>query len=148
MRKKKQSVIDHINSFIGKEVKFDGNLTFTGSVKIDGHLKGEVRASEGHLIVGDTGVVQADIQVSSVLCSGEIRGKIAATESINVRVPGKVFGDIQAPTIVLQEGVQFEGSCKTTPPDLAGAAKDKAGTSSVKPFPSDKQSSQNDASVG
>lgn len=147
MRRKKERDNNQISSFIGKEVQFEGNLTFVGSVKIDGHFKGEVRATEGHLIVGDTGVVHADIQVSSVLCSGEIRGKITADESVNVRVPGKVFGDVQAPTIVIQEGVRFEGSCKTVPPDTKTGDKDKSAASSVKQFPSDKQPAKNDASA-
>jgi len=144
MRKRTQRASEQINSFIGKEVQFDGKLTFTGSVKIDGHFKGEIKAAPGNLIVGDEGVVEADIHVACVHCSGEIRGRITADERVNVQVPGKVFGDIQAPTVVIQEGVRFEGSCKTTPPDVDIRQDDTQGLKSVQPFPSSKKPAKND----
>ncbi len=116
MRKKRLKIDERINSFLGREVQFEGKLTFDGVVKIDGHFKGEIRATSGNLIVGNDGLVEADIYAVSVLCSGEIRGRIVADERVNIQVPGKVFGDICAPTVVIEEGVQFEGNCKTTSP--------------------------------
>ena len=144
MRKRKERASEQINSFIGKEVQFDGKLTFTGLVKIDGHFKGEIKAASGNLIVGDEGVVEADIHTACVHCSGEIRGRITADERVNVQVPGKIFGDIQAPTVVIQEGVRFEGSCKTTPPDADTGQADTQGLKSVQPFPSSKKPAKND----
>ena len=147
MRKSKQRTTDQINSFIGKEVQFEGKLAFTGSVKIDGRFKGEIKAATGNLIIGDEGVVEADIHASTVICSGEIHGRITADEIVNVQMPGKVFGDVQAPIIVIQEGVRFEGSCKTTPPDADTGQVDKKGLKSVQPFPPPKQPAKNDGSV-
>ena len=125
MRKKKLKIDERINSFLGREVQFEGKLTFDGVVKIDGHFKGEIRAKSGNLIVGNEGVVEADIHAASVLCSGEIRGRIIADERVNVQVPGKIFGDIRAPTVVIEEGVQFEGNCKTTSPGSDNGADSK-----------------------
>ena len=142
MRKSKQRNNDQINSFIGKEVQFEGKLTFTGSVKIDGRFKGEIKAASGNLIIGDEGVVEADIHASSVLCSGEVHGRITADDSVNVQMPGKVFGDVQAPTIVIQEGVRFEGCCKTTPPETGTGPADKKALTSVQPFPPTKQTAK------
>ena len=116
MRKKRLKIDERINSFLGKEVQFEGKLTFSGVVKMDGHFKGEIRATSGNLIVGNDGLVEADIYAASVLCSGEIRGRIIADDRVNIQVPGKVFGDIRAPTVVIEEGVQFEGNCKTASP--------------------------------
>ena len=116
MRRKKSKVDERINSFLGKEALFEGTLTFEGAVRIDGRFKGEVLARSGNLIIGNEGIVNADIHAASVICSGEIRGKITAENRVNIQVPGKVFGDICAPTVIIEEGVQFEGNCKTTPP--------------------------------
>lgn len=148
MRKKKENDINQISSFIGKGVHFEGNLRFNGSVKIDGFFKGEIRAPEGHLIVGDSSTIEADIDVASILCSGEIHGKMTAHKRITVRVPGKVFGDIQAPTIVIEEGVCLEGTCKTTATPAKSTDKDKVPASTIKPFPSEKKPSQGDVSTG
>lgn len=108
MRKKKET----IDSFLGKDAVFEGKLSFSGTVKIDGEFSGEISAT-GYLLVGVDGRVNADIQAASVICSGEIHGKITAEHSIDIRVPGKIYGDIQAPTVVIQQGVIFEGSCRT-----------------------------------
>ncbi len=106
---KKKEIID---SFLGKDARFDGNLTFRGTVRIDGHFKGDISAS-GNLIVGEKGKIEADIRASSVISNGEIHGSIVADQSLEIRAPGKVYGDIQAPTVVIQEGVLFEGNCWT-----------------------------------
>jgi cytoskeletal protein CcmA (bactofilin family) len=146
MRKRKQHrASEQINSFIGKEVQFDGKLTFTGSVKVDGHFKGEVKAASGNLFVGDEGVVEANIHVACVVCSGEIRGRVTADESVNIHVPGKVFGDIQAPTVVIEEGVRFEGSCKTTPPDVDTGQAGRHDLKFVESLPSSKKPAKSDA---
>lgn len=102
---------DEINAFLGKNTEFDGKLTFTGSVRVDGRFKGEI-SGEGTLIVGDSGMVQADVRVLHLIVSGEIRGTLFAGEKIEIHPPGKVFGNIQAPIVVMDEGVLFDGECR------------------------------------
>jgi cytoskeletal protein CcmA (bactofilin family) len=109
---------DEINAFLGKDTEFDGKLSFGGTVRIDGHFKGEIN-SDGTIIVGETAVIEADVGVSYVVISGEIRGNILASKRVEIHAPGKVFGNINSPTVVMDEGVVFEGSCSmqevTTP---------------------------------
>lgn len=102
---------DQINAFLGKDTEFEGKLSFNGAVRIDGCLKGEI-FTEGTLIVGESAVLESNIHVSHILVSGEIRGNIIASDRIEIHAPGKVFGNIQAPTVVIDEGVVFEGNCK------------------------------------
>ena len=102
---------DEINAFLGLETEFEGKLTFKGAVRIDGHFTGEI-FTEGTLIVGESAVIKSDIHVSHIIVSGEIRGNIIADSRIEIHAPGKVFGNIQAPAVVIDEGVIFEGNCK------------------------------------
>jgi cytoskeletal protein CcmA (bactofilin family) len=102
---------DQINAFLGKDTEFEGKLSFNGAVRIDGRLKGEI-FTEGTLIVGESAVIASDIHVSHIIVSGEIRGNIVASDRIEIHAPGKVFGNIQAPTVIIDEGVVFEGNCK------------------------------------
>ena len=102
---------DDINAFLGKDTSFDGKLSFSGAVRIDGHFKGEI-VTEGTLIVGESAVVESDIRVSHIIISGEIRGNIVADSRIEIHTPGKVFGNIEGPIIVIDEGVVFDGNCK------------------------------------
>jgi cytoskeletal protein CcmA (bactofilin family) len=101
---------DEINAFLGKDTEFEGKLSFVGAVRIDGHFKGEIN-SDGTLIVGETAVIEAEVRVSYVIVSGEIRGNVLATKRVEIHSPGKVFGNLCAPTVVMDEGVVFEGSC-------------------------------------
>jgi cytoskeletal protein CcmA (bactofilin family) len=109
---------DEINAFLGKDTEFEGKLSFSGTVRIDGHFKGEIN-SDSTLIVGETAVIEAEVRVSYVVISGEIRGNVLAGKRVEIHAPGKVFGNICAPTVVMDEGVVFEGSCSmqevTTP---------------------------------
>lgn len=105
---------DQINAFLGKGTEFEGKLSFNGAVRIDGRLKGEI-FTEGTLIVGEAAVIGANIHVSHIIVSGEIRGDIVASDRIEIHAPGKVYGNIQAPVVIIDEGVVFEGNCKMHP---------------------------------
>jgi cytoskeletal protein CcmA (bactofilin family) len=102
---------DQINAFLGKDTEFEGKFTFKGFVRIDGRFTGEI-FSEGTLSVGETAIIRSDIHVSHIIISGEIRGNIIADNRIEIHAPGKVFGNIQAPAVIIEEGVIFEGNCR------------------------------------
>lgn len=100
-----------VTAFLGKDTEFEGKLTFHGTIRIDGHFKGEISA-DGSLIVGEGAMIEANMDISYILISGEINGNIIADDRIEIHPPGKVFGDIQAPTVVIDEGAIFEGNCR------------------------------------
>jgi len=100
-----------MNAFLGEGTEFEGKLSFTGSVRLDGHFKGEILA-EGSLVVGDSAFIEGEIEVGEIIVSGEIKGSIRASRRIEIHAPGKVFGNIQSPVVVIEEGVVFEGTCK------------------------------------
>jgi len=102
---------DEINAFLGRNTEFEGKLSFSGTVRIDGRFKGEI-LSDGTLIVGDSAVLEADIQVPHLVVCGEVRGNLYASEKVEIHPPGKVFGNVQAPAVVMDEGVVFEGCCR------------------------------------
>lgn len=102
---------DDINSFLGDNTEFEGKLSFKGAVRIDGSFTGEI-FSEGTLEIGQSAIIKSDIHVSNIIIRGEIRGNIIADNRIEIHAPGKVFGNIQAPVVVIDEGVIFEGNCR------------------------------------
>ena len=101
-----------ISAFLGLKTKFEGDLKFNGTLRIDGHLTGSILAN-GTVIVGEEGIIEGDVHVSSLILRGEIRGDIVCDERVEIHVPGKVFGDIQSPTFVIDEGVHLEGHYRT-----------------------------------
>jgi cytoskeletal protein CcmA (bactofilin family) len=110
---------DQIDAFLGADTDFEGKLSFKGSVRIDGRFKGEI-LTDGTLIVGETASLESNIRVSHIMISGEVRGNITASGRIEINAPGKVYGNIETPTLVIAEGVVFEGNCsmqKTKEPE-------------------------------
>jgi len=109
---------DKVTAFLGKGTEFEGKLTFHGSTRIDGHFKGEISA-DGDLIVSESGLLEADIHASHIVISGEIHGNITADRRVDIHAPAKVFGDIKAPSVVIDEGVIFEGRTRMNrPPEV------------------------------
>ena len=102
---------DKSTGFLGKDTEFEGKFTFEGTTIVDGHLKGEIQ-SDGTLIVGLGGMIEAKVHASTLVINGEIHGDLIAEKRIDIHRPGRVFGNIQAPIIVIKEGAIFEGDCQ------------------------------------
>jgi cytoskeletal protein CcmA (bactofilin family) len=113
-----------LTAFIDEGSEIEGKYTFSGTVMLNGKFKGEINSNDT-LIVGEKGVVNAQIRAGVVLISGEVVGNVLGLERVELRGSARVFGDVEAPVVVVEEGVLFEGHCRMTkarPADTAPAA--------------------------
>ena len=102
-----------LTAFIDEGSEIEGKYTFSGTVMLNGKFKGEI-VSNDTLIIGEKGVINADIRAGQVLVSGEVVGNVQATERVELKRTARVFGDVEAPIIVVEEGTLFEGHCRMT----------------------------------
>ena len=105
-----------ISAFIGLGCEFKGELTFEGVIRLDGRFSGRID-SNGTLIIGDTANVAAEINVDTVVVSGEVHGNIRAKNRVQLHSPARHYGDIIAPVVTIDEGVVFEGNCHMNDPE-------------------------------
>lgn len=120
-----------ITALLGRGTHFEGKLHFEGRVRIDGSFKGEVR-SDDTLIIGEGAEVHAEIDVATVIVrGGAVHGNIRAKTSIEVHAPGKIVGNLHSPSVFIDRGVEFQGSCRMDPLDAKPAAKQAAGSTSA-----------------
>jgi cytoskeletal protein CcmA (bactofilin family) len=106
-----------ITALLGRGTEFEGKLQFEGRVRIDGVFRGEIR-SEDTLVVGEGAEVHAEIDVATVIVrGGVIRGNIRAKTAIEVHAPGKIVGNLHSPSLFIDRGVEFQGSCRMDPLD-------------------------------
>ena len=115
-RKKPKRVAARTNdltAFIDEASDFEGKYTFSGTVMLNGKFKGEI-ASNDTLIIGEKGVVNASIRAGVILINGEVVGNVLGTERVELRGTARVFGDVEAPVVIVEEGVVFEGHCRMT----------------------------------
>jgi cytoskeletal protein CcmA (bactofilin family) len=110
--KKRESDEHKITGFFDKDTEFRGDLTFKGSFRIDGHFKGTV-VSDSMLVVGEQGVVEADVKVGYLVINGEIRGTVQATDKVEIHNRARVFGTIITPKLVVDEGAFIEAKCQS-----------------------------------
>ena len=109
-----------LSAFIDEGSEIDGKYTFSGTVMLNGKFHGEI-ASGDTLIIGEKGVVNANVRAGTLIVSGELVGNVVASERVELKEGARVFGDVEAPVVVVAEGVLFEGHCRMTNAKPAGA---------------------------
>lgn len=104
-----------ITALLGRGTRFEGKLYFEGRVRIDGTFKGEIK-SDDTLIIGDGAEVHAEIDVATVIVrGGAVHGNVRASQGIEIHAPGKLIGNIHSPSVFIERGVEFQGSCRMDP---------------------------------
>ena len=132
-----------LSGFVGGGTVVTGEANFKAMMRVDGHLSGRVSSSSGTLIVGANGKVDANIEVAIAIIHGTINGDIIATQRLELGRAAKVNGNIQTPSLVIEQGAVFEGSCKmlqmTAAADKAKREKrdEPLDTSRMKTIPAD-----------
>ncbi len=100
-----------ISGFIDRESEIIGDIKFKDNFRIDGVFKGKILSGNG-LIIGETGEVEADIDVVKISINGRVKGSIKAKECIEIFSKGRVIGSVSAPKFIIEDGAFFQGSCQ------------------------------------
>jgi cytoskeletal protein CcmA (bactofilin family) len=98
-----------ISAFVGKGVEFKGTITYSGTVKIDGYLDGEIH-TDGVLLIGEEAVIQAKITAGTIVSKGKVTGDVFAKECIKLRTPAVMNGSVKTPVLSMEDGVLFNGA--------------------------------------
>ena len=101
-----------LSGFVGNGTSLTGEASFKGMLRVDGHLSGQVKSEGGTLIVGNNGQVDADIEVAIATIHGTVNGDINASQRLELGRAAKVNGNIQTPSLIIEQGAVFEGSCR------------------------------------
>ncbi len=97
------------------DVDIKGTIKFDKVLKIEGKFEGEKVTNEGELIVGKTGTVKANVKVKNATIEGRLDGNVFAAEKVELKQKAQLIGDLQARTLVIEEGVVFVGQCNVNP---------------------------------
>ncbi|PKM87370.1 MAG: cell shape determination protein CcmA [Firmicutes bacterium HGW-Firmicutes-12] len=102
---------EKIDTLIGKETVFQGNISAIGTIRIDGEYKGDLKA-KGDLVVGDTGKLECTVEARNILVAGFVKGNIQATGRVELASSAKLYGDIKVKNLIIEEGALFKGNCQ------------------------------------
>ncbi len=103
---------NRIDSLIGAGTIIDGNVSFSGGMRIDGHVNGNVIATQGKpstLVLSEHAQVTGEVTVTHLVVNGVISGPVSASEYLELQGKAKVNGDVHYKTLEIQLGAIVEG---------------------------------------
>jgi cytoskeletal protein CcmA (bactofilin family) len=106
---------------LSADVEIKGNIKFSGELSFDGKLDGEIQ-TEGTLTLGESAVINGNINAQSVVVRGKVNGNINAKEKVEIKTKAELFGDIRASKLVIEEGVTYVGKTEVNPNKVAPTA--------------------------
>tara|TARA_B100000809_G_scaffold180152_1_gene177799 strand:- start:462 stop:890 length:429 start_codon:yes stop_codon:yes gene_type:complete len=100
-------------TFLGRDASFKGELSFGGTLCIDGKFEGQI-STNGTLIISKTGEIEANIEAETVICEGLVKGNIVASKRVELRPNSNIVGNIQSPSLNIEVGAKLDGKCDMT----------------------------------
>lgn len=103
-------VASSIDNHLGENTSFQGTIKSDGNIRIDGIVQGRIETA-GNVIVGPEAKVLADIVAHTVQIWGAVRGNITAQGRLEILPSGRVWGDVQVLSMLIDEGGIYRGQC-------------------------------------
>jgi cytoskeletal protein CcmA (bactofilin family) len=97
-----------VTGVLDRGSEFDGTLSFEGAFRIGGVFRGKIFTSDV-LIIGEGAVVEANMEVGTLILSGTLTGSVKARDRVEIHYPAVFRGNIQTPSLMVADGVVFEG---------------------------------------
>ena len=116
-KRKKGSTQKRIDSLIGAGTLVHGDVTFSGGLRIDGHVEGNVIAANGEpatLVVSEQALVDGEIRVSHVVVNGTVNGQVTADDHLELQPKARIVGDVSYRTVEMHVGAVVEGRLSHT----------------------------------
>jgi cytoskeletal protein CcmA (bactofilin family) len=115
-------------SLLSKNVRIEGEIQGPENLHVEGYIKGAVELS-GDIFIGNTGIVEADVEAKNIVIQGEVTGNVKARRQLEIYPTGKLVGDCSAASIDIKEGAVFEGRSNMIKSPGASAGHSPAPTS-------------------
>ena len=110
---------EQLQAFLDQGTSFQGKICFEGVVRVDGHFQGDISA-RGMLVVGETGRVEANLEVGSLVVRGAVVGEVQAKERVEIAPEGRLEGSITTPVLKIDDGARVIAKITMAEPTLAG----------------------------
>ncbi|MDP1733151.1 MAG: polymer-forming cytoskeletal protein [Sulfuritalea sp.] len=101
-----------IDSLIGAGTTIEGNVTFTGGLRIDGEIRGNVYSltdQPGTLVVSEHARIEGEVNVPHLVINGTVNGQVRSSVSLELQPRARVTGDVDYNSIELHLGAIVDG---------------------------------------
>ncbi len=103
---------NRIDSLIGAGTTIEGDIEFTGGLRIDGQIKGNVRAvgdGSSTLVVSEQARIEGEVNVTHVVINGTVIGPVRSGEFLELQPRARVTGDVEYNTVEMHLGAVVQG---------------------------------------
>lgn len=100
---------EEFNGFLGEGTSVNGDLFFTGTLHLDGNVRGSITTTD-LLIVGPRATVEAHVKAGEVQISGSVTGDVHGARRVEICEGGRLVGDVQTAQLIINEGGIFQGT--------------------------------------
>jgi cytoskeletal protein CcmA (bactofilin family) len=112
MFKKASKPQSRIDTLIGAETSITGDVTFSGGLRIDGQVKGNVRATgeqSSTLVISEHATIEGEISVPHIVINGTILGPVTSSGFVELQAKARVTGDLAYNAIEMHLGAVVQG---------------------------------------
>ncbi len=94
---------------IGEGARLEGKFNIAESIQIKGEVAGEINV-DGKFVIGEKGIVRADVRTTDALIMGQYEGNMVATGTVEITATGRVSGNVETDSLVISKGGFFNGN--------------------------------------
>lgn len=105
-------------AIIGPGVEVSGQITFNTELQVEGKVTGKIASDTGRLTVGESGEIEAQVEIGICVIHGSVHGDVTARTRIEIHRTGRVNGDMITPALLVEEGAVFNGAVKMSREEL------------------------------
>jgi cytoskeletal protein CcmA (bactofilin family) len=109
---KKSKPQNHIDSLIGSTTRIEGNVFFSGGLRVDGVIRGNVAAlpdQPGTLVISEHARIDGEVEAAHIVVNGTVNGPINASETLELQASSRVKGDVHYKSVEMLQGAVVEG---------------------------------------
>ena len=131
-KSKDHTPMKRIDSLIGTGTTLSGDIVFTGGLRIDGTVIGNVHASNGEastLVISEQARVTGETRVSHLVINGEVEGTVHASDYLELQPKARVKGDVYYLRLEMHVGARVEGRLIVEGPAVGSVVELKRPTS-------------------
>lgn len=101
-----------IDTLVGQDATIEGDVTFSGGLRLDGRVRGNVVAAAGKssmLVISEKGVVEGEVRVDHLILNGTVTGPVHAAELLELQPHARVYGEVRYAALEMHQGAIVEG---------------------------------------
>ncbi|HQN64922.1 MAG TPA: polymer-forming cytoskeletal protein [Methylophilus sp.] len=110
--KRANKIDNRIDTLVGADTRIEGNMQYSGGLRVDGAIKGNVIQANGSLstlILSEAGSIEGEVNAAKIVINGKITGPVHASEFIELQTKARIVGDLYYKSLEMHTGAVIEG---------------------------------------